>query len=236
MKRVDRMMCFGQFLLLPCPAWTASVFLTALLLGVTSAFCQEGKTENDPLRIITSPRWLLDQDAQERPLYYDLLAGDGTWVPARILLRTGSESPLGLSDEQNARLASLRKENEIGRELVMERLQSPSPEFVQAMQAQQATVPKDDPDFHNATEEQKKAYVAAASVGSRLFFKILDEEVQNTLTPEQMEKVQLLKMQLLPEMGLPSVYMFAPLGLSDEQKKEMEAIKQEMLPEFDLAC
>lgn len=189
---------------------------------------------DDILRNITSPRWLLDQEAQERPTYYALLDGGANWLPTRILFRTGNESLLGLTDEQNERLSFLRKDNEIGREVMMKRLQSPFPEYEQAEQAMRATIPNDDPDFRNTSEEQEKAYVAAASVSYSFFDKIMDEEIYNTLTPEQMKTVQFLKMQLLPEMGYPSVSMFEPLGLSDEQKKEMEAIKQEMLVEFDL--
>ena len=155
-------------------------------------------------------------------------------MPTRILFRTGNESLLGLTDEQNERLSFLRKDDEIGREVMMKRMQSPFPEYEQAELARRTALPENDPDFHNASEEQKKAYVAAASSSFHLFNKVMDEEIQNTLTPEQMEKVQLLKMQLLPEMGLPSVSMFEPLGLTDEQKEEMEAIKQEMMSEFDL--
>jgi len=206
------------------------VFSTVLFL-IPIANAQQA---NDFLRNITSPRWLLDQEAQERPTYYALLDGGANWLPTRILLRTGNESLLNLTDEQNERLSFLRKDNEIGREVMMKRLQSPFPEFDQAERAMLAAVPQDDPNFYNATEEQKKAYIAAASVSYSFFDKVKDEEIENTLTPEQMKTVQLLKMQLLPEMGFPSVSMFEPLGLSDEQKKEMEAIKQGMLAEFDL--
>ena len=189
--------------------------------------------DSEIFKLITSPRWLIDQEAQERPGYYRLLAGEGNSVPTMILFRTGNESLLGLTEEQNERFFFLRKENEIGRELMMKRLQSPFPEYDQAMQEERNTIPQDDPLFNNATEEQKKAYVAAASKSYAFFDQVIEEEIQGILTPEQMEKVQLLKMQLLPEMGMPCVSMFEPLGLTDEQRKEMEAIKQEMLPEFD---
>ena len=185
------------------------------------------------LRRITSPLWLLDQEAQERPAYYRMLSGETVRTPAQILFRMGEESLLDLTEEQNERFFFLRKESEIGREVMMKRLQSPWPEYEQTDRAMRNAVPQDDPYFYNASEEQKQAYLAAATAHYALYDQVINEEIQDILTPEQMEKVQLLKMQLLPEMGLPSVAMFEPLGLSDEQKKEMEAIRQEMLSEFD---
>jgi len=44
MKRIEQISTFEQFSSIPSTAWTATVLLAALLLSVTLAFCQEGKT------------------------------------------------------------------------------------------------------------------------------------------------------------------------------------------------
>jgi hypothetical protein len=61
----------------------------------------------------------------------------------------------------------------------------------------------------------------------------MQQTIENTLTPEQLQKVRSLELELMNEMGLPNPTMFEPLGLSDEQKKQMDEIKKEMEAEFD---
>ncbi len=242
MKRIHTIMEFDPRTGRPAQSrlWTLSVCCATFFVSVLLAFCQENysqaqQTGEEHFKWLLSPSWLLDQEAQERPTYYSLYNGDGgNWLSARIIFRTENESILGLSPEQDQRLFFLRKENEIGKEIAQKRFQNPTSEMLQIEQNMRDAIPKDDPDFRNATEEQKRAYVAAAEkFYNAFFYEAIDDEVAETLTPEQMQKVNLLKLQLLPEIGFPSVTMFESLGLSDEQKAEMEAIKEEMRPEFD---
>ena len=207
-------------------------FLTLLLfsLFVTTAAAQNTDAF---LKEIQSPRWLLFQEAQERPLYRALWNGQGAFTGAIIFFRAGAESELGLTEEQANRLAFLRKDNELGKDLMRRKFQEKDPELMAAHEASEAAIPKDDPYMERATEEQKKAFVAANEAFFKLPVEYMDREVAETLTPEQMEKVQALKLQLQPEMGLPSASMLEPLGLTDEQKEQMAAVKKEMEPEFE---
>lgn len=185
------------------------------------------------LKEMRSPRWPLWQEAQERPGYRALWNGQGNWLATRIMLRSGSDAELGLSEEQNERLAFLRKDNEIGRELLIQKHREGDPELLAADALAKAAVPADDPYFERATEEQKRAFVAANEQYFLLADRYKEEAVAETLTPEQMLKVQTLKLQLLPEMGLALPAMFEPLGLSEDQKEQMAAIKKELEPEFE---
>ncbi len=220
--------------------WTLSVCCATFFVSVLLAFCQQNYSQaqqagEEHFKWLLSPRWLLEQEAQERPTYYSLYNGDGgTWLPALMLFRSNQESYLNLTEEQNERLFFLRKENELAKEVSEKRSQNPTPEMLQIKKETYEAIPDNDPDFRNATEEQKRAYVTALEKFCKAFFEnAMDDEVAETLTPEQMQKVNLLKLQLLPEIGYPNVSMFESLGLSDEQKAEMEAIKEEMRPEFD---
>ncbi len=214
------------------------LFVAALLFLIGSSLLAQDadrglKEAESSLKNLTSPRWLLYQEAQERPTYRSLWNGGGNWIGARLLFRAGGETELGLSEEQSARLAFLRKDNEIGKELMQRKFQEQDPALMQAEAASRAAISKDDPYFENSSEEQKRAFVAANEAFFRIFDDTLEEEVADTLSPEQMQKVQMLKLQLLPEMGLAVPSMFEPLGLSEEQRAEMEAIRQEMEPEFE---
>ena len=206
--------------------------LIIVLLTLTPLFAQDRSTD-ELVKELTSPRWIIYQEAQERPSYDALWNGGADWISARIMLSQGGEAEFGLTEEQDARLSFLRKENEIAQELFRRKFQQQDPELLKANELANAAILKDDPYFYNATDEQKRAYMEANMGLFQFADKYMDQELRETLTPEQMVKVQTLKLQLLPGMGLPSPAMFEPLGLSDEQKAEMETIKSEMKAEFD---
>jgi Spy/CpxP family protein refolding chaperone/predicted peroxiredoxin len=149
------------------------------------------------------------------------------------MMRFGGEAELTLTDEQKQRLPFLYKENELGAEWFQKMRQNPTPEYTQAMNALDATVIKGDPWFERATEEQKNAFREASMSEGMLLWNGLQNDVQETLTPEQMLKVRQLEMQLMPALGIPFPSMYEPLGLTDEQKKEMNKITDELKAEFD---
>ena len=209
------------------------IYCFVLLLFFAAAVASQEFNSDAMLKRFQSERWFLYQEAQERPTYRALWEGKGTWLGARIFLRSGGEEELGLSEEQGAKLAFLHKENEIGQEIMQRKFQEQDPVLMQLMQESQTAAPKDDPDLAKATPEQKKSFVEANERFFRFFTDMLDQEVESTLTPEQLAKVRTLNLQLLPEMGLPVPSMFEPLGLSEEQQQQMAAIKEELKPEFE---
>ena len=188
---------------------------------------------DETIRMFQSTRWRLEQEAQERPVFRSTWEGRGSWLALRMPMRIGQDAFLELSPEQNEKFAFLRKDNEIAVEWFQKKNDEQDPEFLAAVQAIRAAVPENDPNFENATEEQRKAYVEAGSVHIDMWLHDVQREIEENLTPEQMQKVRALELLLLPELGLPNPAMFEPLGLSDEQKEQMAAIKKEMGAEFE---
>jgi hypothetical protein len=187
----------------------------------------------EQLRYLQSPRqqvhWEADQLAGTRSTWN----GKGAWIPLGIMLRSGGESELGLTEEQKQRFVSLYRGDNMGREVGQRLRENPPPEMFQAMEVYQATLLPDDPLFERATEEQKTAFRNATIGQMNFLVEALQKEVEETLTPEQMLQVRKLEMQLMPAMCIPFPSMFEPLDLTDEQKEAMDKIAEEMKVEFD---
>lgn len=211
------------------------LIIALLAFGNSCLFAAEAQNSGSQFfKWIQTPRWTLDQEGQERPIYNQLWNGKGAWVPLSLYMRHGNGAEgLGLNERQSTRLAFLRKENELGVEIIREKAQRQDPDIMQAEERVRNATPSNDPQFDNATPEQQREYVTAVSEITEIITGAMDEVVEQTLTPEQMSQVQQLRLQLLPEMGFPCVEMFDSLGLTDEQRRDMEAIKKEMEPEFN---
>ena len=211
----------------------APLWLT-LLVAVASA--QQPSAEQIQQQIesviqsMQAPERRLRVESEGLTAFYSSWNGQGTWLPLRVMIRTGGETELGLSSEQKQRLSFLYKENEIGKEFLMKMYQEQAPELMRVIEMQQAAQITD---FASATEDQKNAYREADMAMNTLALSAMQGAIVDTLTPEQMLQVRKLEMQLMPAMGIPFPSMFDPLGLTEEQKKEMEKITDAMKAEFE---
>ncbi len=206
------------------------VMFAMMVLSASTTWAQDF---NETIRLFQSPRWRLEQEAQDRPMQRSVWDGRGSWIAMRMFLRGGGAAELDLTPEQDAKFTFLRKDDEMGADWFRNKYETQDPEFLEAMQVARNTRPKDDPFLENATEEQRQDYIAASGAITEMWLNDMQRDIEETLSPEQLQKVRALELQLLSEVGLPSPAMFEPLGLSDEQKKQMEEIKKEMEPEFD---
>jgi len=66
-----------------------------------------------------------------------------------------------------------------------------------------------------------------------LSIEIISDAIDNTLTPEQQQKMQEAQLVAMGEMPIISPYIFEVLGLTDTQRQQMEEIKRELEPEFE---
>ncbi len=176
--------------------------------------------------------WLLDQEAQDRPPHIELWDGKTNMMNMVLAMRFGGKKWLELSKEQQKTLGFLGKQQELGAEWFRKMRDEQNAELIEAEEAVKALIPSDDPFFKKATEEQKKVYIEAASKVFLLFERYVQNEVTETLTPEQLSKLRSLEFTALPGIGEPTPHMFDSLGLSEEQRKKVEAIKREFEPEF----
>jgi len=209
------------------------VALLCLVAGMVPGVSAQENDVDRLLREFQSPRWLLYQEAQERPTYRALWNGQGDWLATRIILNSAGDDALDLNEEQQQRLAFLHKPNEIARKLVQKKFAEGDPELLQANEAANRAFPADDPWLERATEEQERHFVAVNELLFQLPNRYMDQEVEETLTPEQKTMVQTFKLSMMSEMGLPVPSMFEPLGLTDEQRAQMEAVKEAMQQEFE---
>jgi len=209
-----------------------SLLFTAASAQEPSAEQVQQQIENQ-LRHMLSPKGRLGLEADQLGSFRSIWNGQGTWMPLSIMLRAGGDVQLGLTEEQKKRLAPFYRGQDMGGEAGQRLRANPTPEYIQAIQAVQAAELPDDPFFERATEEQKNAWRSAQADAIGLLVSVMQTEVMETLTPEQMLQVRKLEMQLMPALGIPFPSMFDPLDLTDDQKEEMNSIADEMKAEFD---
>jgi Spy/CpxP family protein refolding chaperone len=186
---------------------------------------------DSPLSFLT-PAWILEQEAQERPMFDNYWNGHSTMSTFRFALRFG-EKWLDITPEQKQKFRFLAKPNEVGVQWFRQKQAEQDPELMKAYEEANNAKPKGDPQLRQATEEQKRAYVKAAGKPFELFETDVSRQLEEALTPEQLKKLQSLEFMLLPEMGIACPAMFDCLGLSDEQKAKVDAIRNELSPEFE---
>jgi len=185
------------------------------------------------LQYMQSPRQQVHFEADQLGGTRASWNGQGAFMPLGIMLRSGGEAELGLTEEQNRLFAPIRRGNEMAEAVHGRIRENPPPELLLVMEAHQAAMLPDDPLFERATEEQKDALRDAKMLGMSFMTREIQALIEETLTAEQMLQVRKLEMQLMPAMGIPFPSMFEPLGLTDEQKEEMNKITDEMKAEFD---
>ncbi|MDR0870520.1 MAG: hypothetical protein LBN39_06970 [Planctomycetaceae bacterium] len=204
--------------------------LSVFFFGI--AFPVVAQDADQLLKTFQSSRWRFEQEAQDRPAQRSAWEGRGSWMALRFYLR-GDEADLDLTQEQSEKFAFLRKDNEFGGDWFRKKIEEKDPVFMAAIQAQQQAMQRNDAYFDNLSGEERKEVLAAASATIAMWLGDMQQTIETTLTPEQMQKVRSMELELMNEMGLPNPAMFEPLGLSDEQKKQMSEIKEEMEKEFD---
>ncbi|MDR1384800.1 MAG: hypothetical protein LBJ67_13280 [Planctomycetaceae bacterium] len=209
--------------------WILTLSVICLVLPSFNLWGQDTQDVQRMLQQRQSPRWLLWNESQERPTYRALWEGRGDSIAARVLLRIGGKDTLNLSEEQLQQMPFLTKENEVAQELLQQKFQENDPEFMQDYESLQKAQQLPE----NLTEEQQQAYVTETSKFFQWADRLMDQRLYETLTPEQLQTVQIARFQLLPELGFPVSAVFEPLGLSEQQKELMEASQKELEPEFD---
>ncbi len=142
---------------------------------------------------------------------------------------------LGLTPEQHANLDFMYSKNgSMGHWYRTKAKTNPElATYLKEDERLQASLRKDDPYGEKLTEEDKQAIIANSEKGSAIYWTETQKDVENTLTPEQMQKVRESELALMSEIPILNPSMFESLGLTDEQKKEMATFKKELEPEFE---
>ena len=90
-----------------------------------------------------------------------------------------------------------------------------------------------DPYGENSPPEFVRLYLDSLRELTAYYFAESQKDIENALTPVQMQKVREAEMALMSEMPILNPSMFHALDLTDEQKEQMDAIKQSLEPLFE---
>ena len=96
-----------------------------------------------------------------------------------------------------------------------------------------ASLRGNDPYGENLTEEDKQAIIANSEKESTIYHSETQRDIENLLTPEQMQQVRESELALMSEIPILNPSMFHSLDLTDEQKEQMETVKKTLEPEFE---
>ena len=90
-----------------------------------------------------------------------------------------------------------------------------------------------DPYGENTSPEVMRVYLDGLRDLTAYYLAETHKDVENTLTPEQMQKVRESELALMSEIPILNPSMFYSLNLTDKQKEQMEAIKITFEPVFE---
>jgi Spy/CpxP family protein refolding chaperone len=90
-----------------------------------------------------------------------------------------------------------------------------------------------DPYGENTSPEVMQIYHEQLRALTAYYFAETHKDVENTLTPEQMQKIRESELALMSEIPILNPSMFYSLDLTDEQKEQMEEIKMTLEPVFE---
>jgi len=91
---------------------------------------------------------------------------------------------------------------------------------------------RNDPYGENLTEEDKQAIIANTEKTSTIYRAETQKDVENLLSPEQMQAVREYELAMMGESPILNPSMFESLGLTGDQREQMAAIKKELEPLF----
>jgi Spy/CpxP family protein refolding chaperone len=106
------------------------------------------------------------------------------------------------------------------------------PEFQKITEEMQTLRDPNDPFMQNADEETQKKFAALQERMMAVVMNSQADVIENTLTPEQKQKLKEAQLSNMGEIPVIAPSMFEALNLTDAQKQQMEKIKKDLEPEF----
>ena len=205
------------------------------ILFVLMCFCPlEAQEQDFSTRFTLSPRWAWGTVGSTRGVYRSFWNGDYHWTHTRSYLTSPEgKVDLGLTQEQEKRLAFLDAGDDLIFEWSSQEMQKDDSEYRQSFRLAEDLLPEGDKLLEKtsseAMESYRDSYIAINEHSSSIFPKAVKQEIEDVLTEEQLSKLRTVELQL----GLSTPESFESLGLSDEQKEEMAAIKKQADEEYE---
>ncbi|MCL2742599.1 MAG: hypothetical protein FWE67_01975 [Planctomycetaceae bacterium] len=161
--------------------------------------------------------------------------GNGTSTSIRPFTHNDDfRQGIGLTDEQHEQLTFMYSKN--GGMGHWYRLKAQTnPELAALLEEDKQLISPlrgNDPYGEKLTEEHKQAIIVHTEKSSTIYHAETRKDIENLLTPEQMQAVKEYELAMMGEIPILNPSMFECLDLTDDQKKQMADIKKEMEPMF----
>ena len=174
--------------------------------------------------------------SENRLRYWTMWDGNGASSSVRpFVFDDDFRQGIGLTDEQHEQLKFMYSRNGgMGHWYRSRALTNPElAALLEESDRLQASMRGDDPYGERLTEEEKQAIIANSEKTSAIYRAETQKDVENILTPEQMQVVREYELAMMGEIPILNPSMFECLDLTEEQKAQMASIKQAMEQEFE---
>ena len=207
--------------------------LTLLAVSLSPIFA--AAQEYDFMRAMRSDINRRYHISENRLQYWAMWDGNGASTSMQpFVFNDELRQELGLTDEQHEQLNFMYSKNgTMGHWYRSKALTNPELAALnEESDRLNASLRGDDPYGDKLTEEDKQAIIANTEKSRAIYCAETQKDVENLLTPEQMQTVKEYELAMMSEMPILNPSMFECLDLADEQKEQMEAIKKELEPMF----
>ena len=174
--------------------------------------------------------------SQNRLNYWAMWDGNGASTSMQpFVFNDDFRQGVGLTDEQHEQLRFMYSKDGSMGHWYRSRAET-NPELASLLEESSRLLPPEsrlnDPYGENMTAEDMQAWLANSAKMSTIYRSETQRDIENLLTPEQMQAVREYELAMMGEMPIFNPSMFESLDLTDEQREKMEAIKSEMEPLF----
>ena len=206
--------------------------LTLLIVSVSPIFT--AAQEFDFMKAMRSDMNRRYHMNENRSQYWAMWDGNGASRSMQpFVFRDEFRQGLGLTDEQHEQLTFMYSKNGTMGHWYRSKAQT-NPELAALLEESDRynATRRDDPYGEKLTEKDIQARLDNLAKSSAIYRAETQKDVENLLTPEQMQAVKEYELAMIGEVPILNPSMFGSLGLTDEQKIQMETLKRELEPDF----
>ena len=209
------------------------LFLSMLLIVCLSPITVLAQ-EFDFMRMMRSDMNRQYHMSQNRLNYWAMWDGNGASTSMQpFVFNDDFRQGIGLTDEQHEQLSFMySRGGTMGHWYRSRALTNPELAALLEESDRLQASRRDDPYGEKLTEEEKRAIIANREKTRVIYQAETQRDVENLLTPEQMQAVREYELAMMGETPILNPSMFESLDLTDEQREQMEAIKKELEPVF----
>jgi len=210
------------------------LFLSILLIVSLSPIFAVAQ-ELDFMKIMRSDMNRRYHMSENRLSYWARWDGNGVSTSMQpFVFNDDFRQGIGLTDEQHEQLTFMYSKNGTMGHWYRSKAKT-NPELAAHLEeSDRLMVPlrTNDPYGEKLTLEEKQVIIASLEKSSTIYHAETQKDIENLLSPEQMQAVKEYELAMMGETPILNPSMFESLDLTDDQKKQMAEIKKELEPVF----